>query len=117
VEAAKCNSQCSGGSFVRAKVEAEGAPMCLSMVARVNGGRRCGETATRPSETGENGLGQCAILRSFLEGKERSGDSSKAVDYDWRAAVVLFTTGREKLKCGRLTTTPAMRLGREAPGS
>jgi hypothetical protein len=83
----------------------------------INGGRRRGEAATRLPEIGGNRLGQCAILRSFLERKERSRDSPKVVNFDWKAVVVLFTTGREKLKCDRLTATPVTRLGGEAPGS
>jgi hypothetical protein len=71
-------------------------------------------TAWRGSEpTTENGLGQCAIIRSFLERKERSGDSPEAanqVNFDRRTAAVLFTTGGGKLKCDRLTATPATRL-------
>jgi hypothetical protein len=82
-----------------------------------NGGRWRGEATTRPPEIGGNGLGQCTILRSFSERKERLGDSPEAVNFNQRAAVVLFTTDGEKLKCGRLTTTPATRLGGEAPGS
>jgi hypothetical protein len=42
-----------------------------------------------------------------LDGDESNGEVEAA----------LFTTGGEKLKCDRLTVTPAMRLGGEAPGS
>jgi hypothetical protein len=73
--------------------------------------------ATRPPRIGENGLGQCAILKSFLERKERSGDSPEAMNFYRRTVVVLFMTHGEKLKCGRLTVTPVMRLGGEAPRS
>jgi hypothetical protein len=91
----------------------ESIPIGLSTRAR----RQWRTTTTRPSEIGGNGLGQCAILRRFLERKERSRDSSEVMNFDRRAVVVLFTTSGEKLKCGWLTVTPATRLGGEALGS
>jgi hypothetical protein len=46
---------------------------------------------TWPPKMEGNELGQCAILRSFLEWKERSGDSPEAVN-QWRAHTAsLFT--------------------------
>jgi hypothetical protein len=123
VEAARCSSWCSGsstgtrGSFMAWRWKRRELRLAYPRWPDVNGGRWHGEAATRPPEIGGNGLGQCAILKSFLERKERSGDSLEAVNFDRRAAVVLFTTSGEKLKCGRLTATPAMRLGGEASGS
>jgi hypothetical protein len=123
VEAVRCSSRCSGssmgtrGSFVAQRWKWRELRRACPRWLGFNGGRWRGEAATRPLEIGENGLGQCTILRSFSERKERSGDSSEAVNFNQRAATVLFTTDGEKLKCGRLTATPATRLGGEAPGS
>jgi hypothetical protein len=105
------------GKLLVSTERTESVPMGLSTRARCQWRtvvRRGGDLTTG---TGKNGLGQCAILMSFLERKEWSGDSPEVVNFDWRVAVVLFTTDGEKLKCGQLTAIPVMRLGAGAPGS
>jgi hypothetical protein len=57
---------------------------------------------TRPPKIEKNWLGQCAILRSFLERKERANGSPVVADFDRRTTVVLLTRVGEKLKCGQL---------------
>jgi hypothetical protein len=117
VEAVRCSSRCSGismgtqGSFVVWRWKQRELRRACPWWPGVSGERWRGEVVTRPSETGENGLGQCAMER-----KERSRDSPEVVNFVRRAVVVLLTTSGEMLKCGRLTMTLAMRLGGEAPG-
>jgi hypothetical protein len=99
VEAVRCSSRCSGsstgtrGSFGAWRWKRRELRRARPWWPVFNGGRRRGAATPRsPKRKTE--------MSTYGE-----------------VVVSLFTTGKEKLKCGRLTATPATRLDREAPGS
>jgi hypothetical protein len=94
VEAARCSSRCSGSSTGTPEASWHGGGSGGSSDVPVHSGPASMENGGA-GRWRENGLGQCAILRSFLERKERSADSPEAANFDRRATVVLFTTGEE----------------------
>jgi hypothetical protein len=79
------------GQLLIMEGEADEARLGLSTAAGCCGGRRRRKPTTRPPEMEGNGFGQCAILRSFLERKERSGDSPEAANRRRAHAASLFT--------------------------